>query len=197
MNRGIGIAGTAGAGKTMLATAYSEESGFDLVSFDHELTFRMARTKIRAAKVIEEYGKILKLLELEYRQVDGRFITNLTPIDVMTEMYSSFAWHNVPSERHSLTVNFLWQDALRICRKYLTLLVYVQPPLGCAKQEHMNLLGAGLVHAMMVEDKKGPQVYSLRRNIVDNIVRTNTLKKFVFYKFVEDLPAESSSSSHH
>lgn len=194
--RGVGISGVLGTGKRELADAFSCQTDFELLSFDNEDVLRRTRAKFTTAGVIDEYRNVLSQLESSYIHASNRFVTDMTPIDVMAELYSTFTWVNRPSDEANQQVNEAWDDACRICSKYLSVLMYIQPSGMGARQEHLNALGAGLIHTRLV-NSIDTKMFTIRRNLLDLDKRLAALKNFVFEQYVEESPYANTSSLHH
>lgn len=194
--RGVGICGVTGTGKREIAEAYAAETDHVLVPFDSDRLLSNTRIKFTTAGVIQEYKVVLAQLELAYADAPKRFITNITPLDVMTELYSMFAWFNPPSEEASKEIREAWADACRICSKYLSVIMLTQP-LNCdTREEHLNALCAGLIHTRLVNET-ATKFFTVPRTLVDLARRTEALKKFVFDRYEEESPYEVPASLRH
>jgi len=194
--RGIGISGVSGTGKRELAIAYAAETDHVLIPFCRAELLSSTRIKFTTAGVIAEYGIVLAQLELAYATAPKRFVTDLTPLDVMTELYSIYAWFNEPSEESSKKIKALWAESCRICSKYLSVIMYIQPLNSQAREEHINALGAGLIHTRLANEVE-TKMFTIRRNMVDLNKRITALKNFVFDRYEEESPYEVPASLRH
>ena len=106
---GVGLSGVSGVGKSLLASTYAQETDHQLLMFNQEILFSKTRLKFKGKGIIEEYVNILSLLESGYMSAPSRFITNVTPIDIMAELYSTFAWYAMPKENVEEDIDNAWQ----------------------------------------------------------------------------------------
>ena len=194
--KGVGISGVIGNGKQELAIAYAAETDHALLSFCEPHLFRRTRSRFTVKGVVGEYRNILAQLESSYMGASNRFVTDITPLDVMADMYSAFTWHSDTSKEVNNQVGEAWDDACRICSRYLSVLMHIQPLIGSARQEHINALGAGLIHTRLV-NSVDTKMFTIRRNMIELDHRMMALKNFVFEQYVEETPYTNTSSLHH
>ena len=194
--KGVGISGVSGTGKLELAKAFAIETGNVLLPFRSEDLLEGTRGRFTTAGVIEEYKAALDHLESVYRIAPKRFVTNITPVDVMAELYSTFAWFNEPSETASKRVEELWVDACRICSVHLSVIMHIKPLNAGARQTHLGALGAGLIHTRLVNETF-TESFTINRNMVDLDARMAALKTFVFQQYEKASPYKTPSSLKH
>ncbi len=190
---GVGLSGSASSGKEILALTYAKETDHKLVAFDRESLFLPTRTKLTIKGVAKEYINVLSHLESAYMEAPSRFITDMTPIDVMAELYSLFAWYSVPSEDDDKMINQAWDYCCGLCTKYLSVIMHVQPCICNGREEQLNALTAGLIHTRLVNQIKST-MFTIRRNMVENDKRLNALKHFVHGNYIENSTYGISSS---
>ena len=193
---GVGISGVFGVSKEILAEQYAKETDHELVTFDSYSLFLPARTKVRLKSMIQEYNNILAQLESAYMQAPDRFVTDVTPLDVVAEMYSLFAWHTIPTEENDKDINEVWDYACRICSKHLMVLMHIQPFECGGRQEQVNALTVGLIHTRMVNEVE-TTMFTVRRGMTDIESRLVALKHFVHGKYIKETPFGISSSLKH
>lgn len=192
---GIGISGSDGVGKEKLAAIYAEEAGYDLLSFDSERIFEKTRKRFTLNGQLDEYGIILSRLESSYMNAKGRFITDLTPIDVVAMMYSLFAWHQGVTLENEKKVDVAWKYAAKICSQYLNVIMHIQPNSGTARQENLNAISTGLIHTRLVYEVN-TSMFTLVRGL-NQSKQLHTLKEFIHTGWSEETPYNILSSSHH
>ena len=194
--RGVGISGVTGTGKLELAKAYTIETNYVLVPFANVELLNTPHTKFTTAGVLHEYKVILAQLELAYGIAPKNFVANMTPLDAMTELYSLLTWFNDPNEEESGEIKAMWADACRICSKYLSVIMYLQPLHGSARMEHISALGAGLIHTRLVNESE-TKMFTVNRNLVELDKRLTALKSFVFDRYEEESPYKLPASLRH
>ena len=194
--RGIGISGVSGTGKLELATAYAIGTNHILVPFANVELLNKPHTKFTTAGVLNEYKVILAQLELAYGIAPKNFVSNMTPLDAMTELYSLLTWFNDPNEEESVEIKEMWADACRICSKYLTVIMYLQPFNCSARLEHISALGAGLIHTRLVNESE-TKMFTVNRNMVELDKRLIALKGFVMDRYEEESPYKLPASLRH
>lgn len=192
---GIGISGVTSAGKNLLASSYAQETDHQLVMFNEEALFAKTRMRFKATGVVEEFQNVLALLESSYMDAPDRFITNMTPIDVMAELYSVYSWHTLPTEEVDAMINTAWAECCRICTRYLFVMMHLQSFEGDARQEQLNALTAGLIHTRLVNEIK-TSMFTVRRTMVDNESRLTALKHFVHGSVEQSTFGTPSSLKH-
>lgn len=193
---GVGICGVSGTGKEELAMLYAADTGFDLLACDRDTLMFPSRIKITTKGVIESHMDILSLMESKYMEAGDRFVTDMTPVDIMAEMYSLFSWYSVPTEKEDVMISEVWDYACTICTKYLSVIMHIQPFECGARQEQLNSLTVGLIHTRLVNDIT-TDLFTVRRSMADNESRLNALKHFVYGKFAVETPYGNFSSLKH
>lgn len=193
---GVGISGVPGTGKDLLASSYSNRTEHVLLSFSVEELFHPTRSKIEPKSVIKAYHDILSQLESVYLGAGMRFVTDMTPIDVMAEMYSTFTWYSAPTEEADKDIAAAWEYACYICSKYLGVIMHIQPDKCGARMEQLNALTSGLIHTRLVNEVDS-SMFTVRRGLVDLETRLEALMNFVHAKYVTKTPCENTSSLKH
>lgn len=192
----IGISGVTGVGKFDLAAAYASETDYSLITFDSRKILRRTRAKFTTTGIIEEYLNVLSQLESSYMHASKRFVTDMTPIDVLADMYSTFSWFNEPSEAANKKIDEVWAYSCKIMSQYLSVVMYVQPLSSTARKEHLSAIGAGLIHTRLVSEVD-TKMLTVNRKATELGPRMDALKSFVFDQYVQESPCESTSSLHH
>ena len=193
---GVGICCVSGTGKEELAMSYAAETGFNLLACDRDTLMLPARIKLTTQNVIKAHMDILSLMESRYMEAGERFITDMTPVDIVAEMYSLFSWYSVPTEEEDVMIREVWDYACTICTKYLAIIMHIQPFKCGARQEQLNALTVGLIHTGFVNDIESC-LFTVRRAMTDNESRLNALKHFVYGKFTIETPYGNFSSLKH
>ena len=192
---GIGISGVTGTGKSLLASTYAEQTDYQLVMLKTEALFLKPRMRFKNTSVVEEFKNILALLESSYMDAPSRFITNVTPLDIMAELYSVYSWHTLPTEEVDEMIHAAWAECCRISTKYLGIIMHIQPFECGARQEQLNALTVGLIHTRLVIDIE-TNMFTVRRSMVDNGDRLTALKHFVHNNMQESSFVTTSSLKH-
>ena len=195
--KGIGLSGVAGAGKRELGIVYAEESDFEKTMFSRENMLRGTRTKFTTTRTVKEYGNVLDSLEAIYSMAPTRFITDLTPVDIIAELYATFCWYKTPNKDVEKQVRYLLAEASRICSKYLSVVMHIQPAMGTnAIDEHLNALTAGLIHTRLVNEAASHFI-TIRRSMIEPKHRLLALRNHMWDLFEVESPYRTPSKAHH
>lgn len=193
---GVGICGVDGAGKGKLALAYAEDSGLDLLIWNREILLSQTRTKIKTKAIIMAYKDVLSMLESKYMEASERFITDMTPIDIMAEMYSLFSWYSMPKSEEDKIVNEVWEYSCFLCTRYLSVIMHIQPVHCSARQEQLNSLTVGLIYTRLINEAES-DLFTVSSSMIDTDARLEALKHFVYGKCVAKTPYANVSSLKH
>jgi len=195
--RGVGISGVDCTGKSDLAVAYSKETDCSLLTFSIGDFLKMTRLRLTGDGVMKEYDIAMAQLESTYANAESKFVADMTPLDIMSELYSNYAWFNEPSEENEKRTEKLWEEACRICSRYLSVIMHIQPLRAGARNEHLSALGNGLIHTRLVNETTDTKMFTVRRDMVELDKRMIALKGFVFDIYEEESPYENTSSLKH
>ena len=194
---GIGISGAKGVGKEQLAEGYSRETGFRFLHFSNREMFTAAYTSCSVHDRVANFRNALAHLESSYRFIDSRFIADMTPVDVMANLYSSLSWmDNIDSECRE-NIEAAWKDAVIICSTHLTVIMHLQPNEGCPIQEQINATSAGLIHTRLANEVTSTNLFTVRRAMIELPDRIRTLKQFVHGKMEESCNHQFTSEKPH
>jgi len=189
----IGICGVVGVGKKTLATAYANQTGAFLMSFDSKAIMCAARTSDSLSETIREYDRILSCLDRAYSCSPVKhFVTDLTPVDVLASLYSDIQWYD-SGRGYDDDLAKLSVKVSTITDKYLAVVMQVQPQQGAnvIRQEQLNSIIAGLVHTRMVNEVK-THMFMIPRKAVKISDRLHVLKSFIHKYWEEKNPYRES-----
>lgn len=195
--KGIAISGVTGTGKSLLASTFAEQTDHQLVMLNSEVLFEQTRLRFKTISVIEQYKHILSVLESAYMDAPDRFVTNFTPVDVMAEMYSTFAWHSLPTKEVNDMVEQVYAYGCEILSRYFIIVMHLQPLAPDARKEQLNAIAAGLIHMRLIYDCPVLGMFSVRRTLIENKARLSALKHFVHGTYCDNITSGISSNLKH
>lgn len=172
----IGLSGASGTGKTTLAKAFAEISGFEFLHVQTRESFAKLgldpKKDYDFATRIRAQWQILRDAEKVYAGCKGKFITDRTPLDMIAYMMADVRRENVSAELADLLARYIG-DCYQVLNRHFPNVLVVQPgipmkdepgrPSGVSYQEHIHMLVMGSV----VDERFKGQHYFVPRDYLD------------------------------
>jgi len=196
----IGLSGPNEESKKELAIKYSEENGAFLLNLSRDDLYLATERESSMAGQIRQFQIVLEVLDLVYSSVPTTmFVTTMTPIDVLANMYNAVQWCAEPSSECEQEMEIAWKSAVKIMNNHLSVLMHLQPshdPAPMSKAEQLNYLTVGMIHSRMV-NLSTTKMFLLPRHVVDLNIRLGTLKQLIYGHWEKKSPYQISSTMIH
>lgn len=185
----IGIVGSHRTGKTTLAKLYAERGGIQLVQTDvsglfKELGFDPKLDYDFATRLFLQ-RKILERVDTQYCKAAGTFITDRTPLDMLSYTLADVTRQNMTPEFTNEVMQYS-RDCFEVTNRHFGLLMLVSPgikvieaegkaPANEAYMEHIHHIALGL----LVSQEVKAEHYYIPRHMTDLEDRVEALSNAV------------------